>query len=287
MKICRITNIHGGQDGAVFDKYLFRFGHKGTGFVYDMELVEKTPADSCAEPVAEIALDKSDIICPHCNSVTFGNEYFDENDEFPLLYANIYNNYAKEENKLKGVCCVYRVQKIENEFKTTLVQLIEVGFVDDASLWKAEADKDGIRPYGNFAVDRENGKLYAFVMRNEDRGTAYFAFDLPKLSDGKLDERYGVKKTVLNKEDIKSSFVCPEHYYIQGACCHGGKIYSLEGFKNSPALRVIDTQKGAQESVTFFCDFGVTDETEFIDFYGEKCYYGDCHGLLYRIEFDS
>ena len=283
MKFHQISPIKGGQDGAIFGKYLFRFNHKGEGRVYDLELIEKGKA----EPISDITLDKSDIICPHCNSVAFGNEYFAKDDEFPLLYANIYNNYAKEENQLKGVCCVYRIKREGESFMTTLVQLIEIDFVEDATLWKAEPEKDGARPYGNFAVDRENNILYAFVMRNEERGTAYFAFDLPKLCNGEPDKKYGVKKVVLNKVDIKNSFVCPEHHYIQGACCHKGKIYSLEGFRNSPALRIIDPAKQVQESITFFSDFGITDETEFIDFYGEKCYYSDCHGLLFRIEFDN
>ena len=283
MKFYQAATIKGGQDGAISGKYLFRFNHKGEGLVYDLELIETDKA----EPISDISLDRPEVICPHCNSVTFGNEYFAVGDEFPLLYANVYNNYAKEENKLKGVCCVYRITRDGEGFKTALVQLIEIGFVEDATLWKAKPEADGARPYGNFAVDRENNILYAFVMRNEERGTAYFAFDLPKLKEGATDERFGVKKVVLNKDDIKKSFVCPEHHFIQGACCHGGKIYSLEGFRNSPALRIIDPKKGAQESVTFFSDYGITDETEFIDFYGEKCYYGDCHGPLFRIEFDN
>jgi hypothetical protein len=283
MKFHQIPPIRGGQDGAISGKYLFRFNHKGEGRVYDLELVE----NGKTEPISDITLDKSDIICPHCNSVAFGNEYFAKDDEFPLLYANIYNNHAKEENQLKGVCCVYRIKREGESFMTTLVQLIEIDFVEDATLWKAEPEKDGSRPYGNFAVDRENNLLYAFVMRNEERGTAYFAFDLPKLCNGEPDKKYGVKKVVLNKVDIKNSFVCPEHHYIQGACCHKGKIYSLEGFRNSPALRIIDPAKQVQESITFFSDFGITDETEFIDFYGEKCYYSDCHGLLFSIEFDN
>ena len=41
----------------------------------------------------------------------FGNEYYDEKDEFPLLYTNIYNNYAKTDDKRKGITCVYRIHK--------------------------------------------------------------------------------------------------------------------------------------------------------------------------------
>lgn len=287
MDIRKMTKIKGGQDGAILGKYLFRFGHNGVGRVYDLDVLENAQEDSENFQIAEFTLDRSDIICPHSNSVMFGKEYFSEDDEFPLLYSNIYNNYAKEENKLKGVCCVYRLQREGDTFKTTLVQLIEIGFTEDASLWKASEESDGARPYGNFAIDTKNGIYYAFVMRNEERGTAYFAFDLPKLSDGEVDKTYGVKKTVLTPADIKKSFVCPEHHYIQGACCHGGLIYSLEGFRNSPALRIVDPKEGVQKAFIPFSEYGVIDETELIDFRGNKCFYSDCHGVLYRLTFNE
>ena len=285
MDIRRITKIKGGQDGAIFGKYLFRLGHKGVGQVYDLDIIESAKEGSETCQIAEFTLDRADIICPHSNSVAFGNEYFDANDEFPLLYSNIYNNYAKEEKKLKGVSCVYRLQRDRNEFKTTLVQLIEIGFTEDVSLWKASEEKDGARPYGNFAIDVEKDTYYAFVMRSEERGTPYFAFDLPKLADGEIDKIYGVKKVVLTPNDIKNSFVCPEHHYIQGACCHGGLIYSLEGFRNSPALRIIDPQEGIQKAFRPFSEHGIIEETELIDFRGDECFYGDCHGALYKLKF--
>lgn len=287
MDIRKITKIKGGQDGAIFGKYLFRLGHNGVGQVYNLDIIENSQEDPEACHIADFTLDRADIICPHSNSVAFGVEYFSENDEFPLLYSNIYNNYAKEEKKLKGVCCVYRLQRSGNEFKTTLVQLIEIGFTEDVSLWKASEEKDGARPYGNFAIDAENGIYYAFVMRNEERGTPYFVFDLPKLSDGELDGTYGVKKVILTHADIKKTFVCPEHHYIQGACCHGGLIYSLEGFRNTPALRIIDPKAGEQKAFIAFSEHGIIDETELIDFHGDKCYYGDCHGNLFILTFDE
>lgn len=282
MKITQIAQIRGGQDGAVFGKHLFRFNHKGDGRAYEMDKIARGGE---VAPFAEFTLDKSDVIPPHSNAVCFGNEFFAEGDEFPLLYSNIYNNFAKTDTPLKGVCCVYRLERDGESFKTTLVQLIEIGFVEDHTLWKLCPEKDGARPYGNFVVDRDNGKYYAFVMRDEEKGTRYFVFDLPKVADGEIDPKYGVKKVVLNKDDIEKYFDCPAHHYIQGACCHNGKVYSVEGFTNHPALRIIDPKKGEQELFFDFNAVGATDEAEFIDFYGGKCYYGDCHGKVYLIEF--
>lgn len=284
MKIELIAQTKGGQDGAIFGKYLFRFNHNGGGHVYDMEAIAASSGGSY-EPFATFTLDKAELIAPHSNAVVFGNEYFAEGDEFPLLYSNIYNNYAKSDEPLKGVCCVYRLWREGEEFKTTLVQLIEIGFVENAELWKATPEKDGVRPYGNFVIDADKGVYYAFVMRNEERGMAYFAFDLPSLADGKFDEKYGVNRVVLNAEDIKKSFACPEHYYIQGACCHGGLIYSTGGFRNSPSLSVIDPEKGERIFCAKLPDYGMIEEAEFIDFYNGNCYYGDCRGEIYLIEF--
>lgn len=286
MNIRTIAKIKSGQqDGAIFGNYMFRFNAKGIGRVYDMRaIVNGNPEEEIAE-IATFTLDRAEEICPHSNAVVFGNEYFEEGDEFPLLYSNIYNNYAKTERPLKGVCCVYRLQKDGDSFKTTLVQLIEIGFVEDPALWKRTPTEDGIRPYGNFVIDTERSLYHGFVMRNEEEGTRYFTFDLPKLDDGEIDPAFGVKKVVLKPQDIRKHFDCPAHYYIQGACCHGGKIYSVEGFKNTPALRVIDPDAGQQTIAVRFPDHGLIDEAEFIDFFGNVCYYSDCRGYIYQLEF--
>lgn len=286
MKIKTVAKITSGQqDGAIFGNYMFRFNSKGIGRVYDMRaIVNGNPEEEITE-IATFTLDRAEEICPHSNAVVFGNEYFEEGDEFPLLYSNIYNNYAKTENPLKGVCSVYRLQRDGDGFTTTLVQLIEIGFVEDPALWKRTPTEDGIRPYGNFVIDTERSLYHGFVMRNEEEGTRYFTFDLPKLDDGEIDPVLGVKKVVLKPQDIRKHFDCPAHYYIQGACCHGGKIYSVEGFKNTPALRVIDPDAARQELAVFFPDHGLVDEAEFIDFYGDVCYYSDCRGYIYQLEF--
>ena len=137
------------QDGAIFGEYLFRFEASGKCNVYKMnELLNSSSAN--VSPATSFVLDKADIIKPHSNSVAFGNEYFEKGDEFPLLYCNIYNNYAAFENPLCGVTCVYRLVKDGECFKTTLVQLIEIGFTNDP-VWRSENIKD-FRPFGNFAI---------------------------------------------------------------------------------------------------------------------------------------
>ncbi len=290
MKIQYITKIKDGrQDGAINGGYLFSFDHKGVCTVYEIKSLEHTEGGT-AEPFAEFILDKEDIIVPHSNSVMFGNEYYDEKDEFPLLYTNIYNNYAGCDDKLKGVCLVYRIQRNDRNFKSDLVQIIRIGFTEDESLWKSSGKKEDVRPYGNFAIDKDRGLLYAFTMRDNTNTTRYFSFNLPKVTDGEICEKYNVKQVILNASDIREYFDCDYHHYVQGACCHDGKIYSLEGFTNSPenppVIRVIDTKLKKEILFKEFADFGTNIEPEMIDFENDVCYYITHSGDVYKLFFD-
>ena len=86
MQIKHIMNIKSGQDGAIFKDFIFRFEADGKGFVYSIKgFFEQVGEPVMLEPIAEIELDKRDLIIPHSNSVVFGNEYYEEGDEFPLL----------------------------------------------------------------------------------------------------------------------------------------------------------------------------------------------------------
>ncbi len=290
MEIKQIAKIVGGQDGAIYGSELFRFNANGSCSVYDL----KDLKDLCEPKLCEwkakcdFKLDCIDKIVPHSNAVCFGSEFFKEGDEYPLLYSNIYNNYANADDKRIGVCLVYRIQRIGNEFKSTLVQMIEIGFCEDSKLWKAYEDKHGVRPYGNFVVDKDSKSYWAFVMRNEDLGSRYFRFDLPSVHDGEEDEELKVKKVVLHSRNIREYFDGTYHRYMQGAILLNGKIYSTEGFRgdevNRPAVRVVDlaTKKEEYYDIT---KLGFIDEPEFIDFYDGKCLYSDISGNLYTIEF--
>ncbi len=289
MQISAYAKIKGErQDGAICNGYFFSFNSRGECTVYNMENLENSN-DKEAEVFAEFILDKKDIIVPHSNSVAFGKEYYAENDEFPLLYTNIYNNYANADNKLKGVCLVYRVQREDKAFKSALVQIIEIGFVENETLWKSAGEKEDVRPYGNFTIDAETGVYYGFTMRDNESATRYFSFDLPKAGQGELWEKYNVKKVVLNPEDIREYFDCPYHHYLQGACCNKGKIYSLEGFTDSAdnpaAIRIIDTKLKKEICFEKFEDYGITIEPEMIDFQNNQCYYCDHNGNMYKLFF--
>ena len=179
MQYKQVATIHGGQDGAIFNNILFRFDAGGRAWAFSLEDVTKNvPAPVLLSPIAEFRLDALDRIVPHCNAVTFGGEYWEEGDDFPLLYANLYNNYANSTDRQEGTVCVYRLQRSGTGFITTLVQVIRVGFIGDRSLWMSMDGSGDVRPYGNFVVDASGNKLYAFVMRDAEHITRFFTYTI-------------------------------------------------------------------------------------------------------------
>lgn len=282
MEMKRLGKVVFGQDGAIFGGFLFRFDHRGNCTVYKLAEISEESV-----PYAKFTLGSADILAPHSNSVMFGSTYYLEGDEFPLLYTNVYNNYQGSENKLKGVTCVYRIERKENVFSSSLVQIIEIGFTEDP-VWASANGKD-IRPYGNFVIDAENDIYYAFTMRDEEQKTRFFSFKMPSPYSGWYDKNYDTKKFTITKDHILEYFDCEYQRYVQGACFKDGIIYSTEGFTNDninrPALRLIDPVAKEQKAVYYFSDFGTTIEPELVDFDGNDCYYGDTEGNMYKLTF--
>lgn len=286
MEIRKIANSHFGQDGAIWKNWFFRFDADGSCWVQDLTKLTDDPEDTL--PVeAAFTLDRAEEIVPHANAVVFGPEYYADGDEFPLLYSNIYNNYAKSDDPMRGTLCVYRLERAGDSFQSTLVQIIRVGFVNDP-LWASENVAD-IRPFGNLVIDRDAKKLHAFTMRDGDRVTRHFTLPLPSVQEGTPDPRLGVKTVVLDQACVEGWFDSEYSNFLQGACMEKGLIYSVEGFDSSDAtpaaIRVIDPEKGCQLHHVSFVKLGYGIEPECIDFFGDRLLYSDAQGNLFELNF--
>ena len=80
-----VGRISEGQDGAIFGNYLFRFDAKGVCSVHRPDAVSGSSL-----PISRFSLGETAGISPHSNSVAFGAERYLQEDEFPLLYSNIF-----------------------------------------------------------------------------------------------------------------------------------------------------------------------------------------------------
>lgn len=286
MEILKIAKIAGGQDGAVYGKELFRLDHGGRGVVYHVPTLPQDGSE--ATPVATLRLFCDAGLVPHSNAVFFGKEKYEEGDPYPLLYTNIYNNDAGKPEPHLGMLCAYRLFLEGGEVVGRLVQVIRVGFCEDPTLWRASRAGHGVRPYGNFILDPDAGRLYAFTMRNEALGTRFFAFPMPPTRAGVPSAIAGVREVVLLPGDILARFDMPFYRFVQGACVHRGQIYSTEGFtndeKNRPAIRVIDPATATERYIDLL-SLGIKEEPEMIDFSDGVCYYSDLYGTLYTVDF--
>ncbi len=277
----RLINMGPEQDGAIYNGYVFRLDHAAACRVLSLET---------GELLCSFTLGDKEFIYPHSNAVFFGNEKLDDNDEFPILYSNVYNTYAKAENRREGTLCAYRIKRNGNDFSAELVQIIAIDFVKDTSLWLSPNVQD-YRPYGNFVLDKENNIIYAFVMRDEARKTAFFAFNMPKLSDGKDIGYKEVKEVRLKKEDILDKFESDYINFMQGATFYNGYIYSVEGFDvvsptAKPVIKIFDVKKKTVALAVNLWEHGFNIEPEFVEAYNGAIYYADRHpGDLYLMEF--
>lgn len=272
-----------GQDGAIHGDFLFRFHADGSCTVYSLKEQRR---------IDHFQPDRTDLLRPHCNTVCFGPEKYSADDEFPLLYCNIYNNYAKEANRLEGVCCVYRLTRGGNGFSAALVQVLRSGFVENRALWKSLPDQGDIRPYGNFVPDAAGRLLHVYVLRDAEHVTRFFTFALPALSDGEYSDQYGVNVVTLSDRDILSTFDCDYTDYIQGGCCYDGKLFNIAGgnynstvFCHPPRMQIVDMKERRQLAFIELADFGLLVEPEMIDFDGDRIVYMDGSGMVYEIDF--
>lgn len=277
-----IGKIASGQDGAIWGDWLFRFDGNGSCRVYSLPDIREK---------AFFWLDRLDEWCPHSNAVFFGPQRWLPGDEFPLLYTNLYNTYSSAANRREGVLCVYRLTREGEVFSSELVQIIRIGFTENRDLWKSLDGKGDVRPYGNFLADCDRGKLIAFVMRDREKVTRYFEFDLPDCRAGDLCTACGLRIVTLKEEDILACFDGEYANYLQGGCCHHGRLYSLEGFNasgenpsNPPRIQIMDTVNRVQLGAVDLYGAGLTVEPEWIDFREDDLLYCDAAGNLYRLD---
>ena len=254
------------QDGCIYGNYLFAFLKDGTCYIFDAEtfsLIDLT------------YLPSYNGMTPHSNSVSFAEKTNDD-EEFPLLYSNIYNNYPSYLESY-GVCCVYKISRDDRHFSFSLVQVIKVSFVDDYNLWYDNSDNES--PFGNFVVC--DNKLIVFVNLFGSLKTRFFVFELPEYVAGN-----GINYICLAIDDIVSIYDFPLFRYIQGCTYKDGFLFSLEGLgeQNSPGyLRIIDFYKPNLYTFPLFESIGES-EPELICFYKDTMLIIDYFGNSFTFE---
>lgn len=268
----------GVQDGEVFGDRLFAFSADGTANVYDVHT---------GELIDSFLLGSRDRITPHVNSASFSDRYYASGDGYPLLYTSVYNNLTAQGRLLLGTSCVYRITESGGQFAAQLVQMIRVSFTGDTQLWASPISNE--RPYGNFVVDTDRDRLYAFVPRDDSQKTRFFAFELPTSQAGSYSSTYDCRLVTLDAGDILRCFDVDYFSSPQGCCYADGKILSLEGFGSyesaPPFLRVVDVETGTLERSVNLGQLGLEREPETVTVGDGQIYFMAWDGILYKLKF--
>ena len=248
-------NGAGFQSAAAYGKHMVMLTSSSGINVFDLDSYDNEGTGQIAD------------LSAHCNAATFGTEFYAEGDTYPLLYVNAYQN-----NLPKGTCYVVRLAEEDSTFTGTVVQTITVGFVTDP-IW---TDTTSTRTYGNFCIDRENGFLYALVLRDVEQVTRIFKFALPTISDG--------TEVTLTQADIIEYFDVDYLAIMQDCEVCNGKIFVMAGDASYPhILKVIDTQKKAVVSKVNLLDVS-TAEPQSVVMYDGHAFLG-IGVTVYRLDF--
>ncbi len=261
------------QDGAYADGKLFVLNSSGRCTVYEA---------ASATVRGSFQLDRADQLLPHANAVCFSGSYYSESDKYPLLYVNVYNSYANAEDRMPGTLCVYRITEGEEGFASELVQVLRIGFTDSAALWSV----GGVRPYGNFLIDTDANRLYAYVMCDADNTTRFLCFALPAVDEGEYSEALGCPVRTLTEAEIEQRFDTEYFRYIQGGACVNGYLLSLEGFDtaaNPALLRVVSLATGEVVNTLAIADLGWTGEPELLAAAPDGTVFYAAKGRLHRL----
>lgn len=138
----------------------------------------------------------------HCNNASFSNIFYEEGDEFPLLYVSGGSSY--DYNHVQ----VYRIQKKGLDFFITQIQEI---------ILPEGNDKNGLYRTG-VAIDNDSNYMYVYA--NHTDSARIVKLLIPDMHN---------KEIVLNEADILDYFPVEKFTHQQGAVIKNGFLYLISG----------------------------------------------------------
>ena len=159
----------------------------------------------------------------HADTMCFGTEKVDENDEFPILYIS--GSQVYEEGK-RGNIYAYRLirqkdeQGVEN-WSGTLIQHIKtpdvavVGSFPDVVIDEKENCMWMVGWFQNMGYNSDDGSGCTYI---------FSKYQMPSITEGTKDKK-GVYQFVMSEENRMSYFLTHDvHAITQGLCFYNGMI---------------------------------------------------------------
>ena len=237
------------QSHAIYDKYLFAFNNTHTSVrIYNLE------TNSAITTVSMTATSGM-----HCNNACFGTKFYDENDEFPVLYTSggsVGDYYTVE---------VFRVQHEDDTWSLTLVQTITL----------PTSSGQTSLSWSQIAIDPYTTKMWL-------RSNSYWArLVQPNLSESSV---------TMTESDIKEIFpislVYDYNAHQQGFFIYKNISYSLMGvpsWGDIAYMKVYNLSSKSEINTINFTAAGFNFEPEGIGLYDGHLIISDNSGNLYRL----
>ncbi len=283
------------QGFAVFGDIAFVSFHSGVCAAYDLVSRNEPPIGqfrfgsyNAGEPDNRYA--------NHANQGMFSKQYYEEGDEFPLLYVTAGNSGEQDEEGYIGYCAVERITRCGGEFSSECVQKI---LYNNTGIEDTPWETPGWGWFAYFA-DTEKGFLYTlsaryrtkmeFIDKYNENNYIVTKYRLPAI-------REKGEKVVLHPTDIVDQMLFPFDVLLtQGGVLKDNCIWytfgtGTETYPN--AIRVFDLEK---REITHRIDLSDSifrdEEIECIDFYDGKILvntafhaFGD--GAIYQIDLEQ
>ena len=219
------------EGAAIFGDFLFQASLSSELYVYNF---------AQKEYIATIKL--SNI--GHADTMCFGTEKVDENDEFPILYIS--GSQVYEEGK-RGNIYAYRLirqkdeQGVEN-WSGTLIQHIKtpdvavVGSFPDVVIDEKENCMWMVGWFQNMGYNSDDGSGCTYI---------FSKYQMPSITEGTKDKK-GVYQFVMSEENRMSYFLTHDvHAITQGLCFYNGMIICPYGKPDVPykGIDFVDVNK--------------------------------------------
>lgn len=237
------------QGSAIYGTTLFQFanGHSSV-FVYDLENKKQ---------LGTISTKKNSKW--HNNQATFSHSFYDESDEFPLLYVS---QIEPSEQSIQ----VWRIVRKEELFDLQLVQQIKL-------------------PY-----DNDNNNLFHFNIVIDDHDEFFWLYSrnrttsMGQISKWKLPD-FHMEKVTLEEDDILFRFPIDLNLSdAQGGTMFGQRIYFVQGVPNRSALQLHIINTNTQQILSFnLREFNFSVEPEGLSFFHDHLICATNRKGLYEI----
>ncbi|MBR5736531.1 MAG: hypothetical protein IKX60_07055 [Bacteroidales bacterium] len=257
------------QSAASYGDYcVFITNRRSSLYLYNL----KTKSLLCEETLRPAkGLDYWGYDLYHCNQATFGEDFYSEQDVFPLLYVS---QRANEDRR-----CFIEVFRIQPSKEGKDVDYSSLSATLVQTIYLPKMNSDNCLGNVNCVIEKGSQKMYTYSRNNNNDEANYgyckiSCFDIPDVD---------IREVVLNDSDIKDSFMLDcSAVNMQGGCINKGYLYIGQGYQNAGYifLNVINLKEKKIDNRIDLLAMGIQWEPEGCFIYNDTVMLSTASGII-------